>query len=89
LILLAPVPVCPLPYICSAAVGFWLAWNDARTVVVNAITAALKANPKYKIVVSGHSFGAAVATLATADLRYNKKWVIDMVSMVPTSYAMA
>jgi hypothetical protein len=64
---------------CQAFYGFWEAWLDAKTVVTNAVNQAHIAHSSYKIVLSGHSFGAAIATLATADLR-KSGLSIDMVS---------
>ncbi|KAK5274518.1 hypothetical protein LTR96_001119 [Exophiala xenobiotica] len=54
---------------CQAHSGFLDSWNSAKTIVQGAIDGAKSANPSYNIVATGHSLGAALATLAAADLR--------------------
>jgi len=54
---------------CQAHSGFLDSWNSAKAIVQGAIDGAKAANPSYNIVATGHSLGAAVATLAAADLR--------------------
>ena len=70
---------------CQALYGFWEAWLDAKTVVTNAVYQAHLVHSSYKIVVSGHSFGAAIVTLATADLR-KSGLSIDMVGLPVGNY---
>lgn len=73
---LTPVSLC---WGCSAHRGFWLAWNDAKSAVLAGLNTARKANPTYKVVVAGHSFGAAIATLAATEIR-NQGITADLVS---------
>jgi pimeloyl-ACP methyl ester carboxylesterase len=54
---------------CRAHRGFWLAWLDAKSAVLAGFKAARKAHPRYKVVVAGHSFGGAIATIAATELR--------------------
>lgn len=72
---LTPVSLC---FGCFAHRGFWLAWNDAKAAVLAGLNTARKANPTYKIVVAGHSFGAAIATLAATEIR-NQGIIADLV----------
>ncbi|KAJ5881321.1 uncharacterized protein N7473_012374 [Penicillium subrubescens] len=54
---------------CEAELGFWSSWMMVRNEVIKYLNATVNANPDYEVVVVGHSLGAAVATLAAADLR--------------------
>lgn len=54
---------------CSAHSGFLDSWTGAKPLVQAAVDGARATYPLYKIVATGHSLGAAVATLAAADLR--------------------
>jgi hypothetical protein len=63
----APTNICPG---CFAEFGFWSSWLSVKPLVVGALKVAMAEHPTYKLVVAGHSLGAAVTTLATADLRH-------------------
>lgn len=54
---------------CTAHDGFWKSWVEARTGVLAAVKTAVNANPNYQLIVTGHSLGGAIATLAAAQLR--------------------
>lgn len=54
---------------CTVHSGFAKGWEERRTVILNAVMAAKAANPDYTVVVTGHSIGGAVGTLAGAELR--------------------
>lgn len=62
-----------LPYAdcnaCSIHSGFATGWSERRSTVLAAVSTALLAHPDYSIVVTGHSLGAAVGTLAAVELR--------------------
>lgn len=54
---------------CTAHRGFWKSWVDARDRVIPAVKQASTTFPSYSVVVTGHSLGGAIATLAAAQLR--------------------
>jgi pimeloyl-ACP methyl ester carboxylesterase len=49
--------------------GFLAAWNELASDARGAIDAALAQNPDYRFVITGHSLGAGVATVAASLLR--------------------
>lgn len=55
--------------LCQAETGFYTSWEEAKSGVVAAVQSAAAANPDYEVVATGHSLGAAIATLAAANLR--------------------
>ncbi|KAI7868472.1 Alpha/Beta hydrolase protein [Spinellus fusiger] len=52
----------------SVHIGFYAAYTSAQSTVVPAVLDQLTKYPSYRVVVSGHSLGGALATLATLDL---------------------
>ncbi|KAJ5101724.1 hypothetical protein NUU61_003946 [Penicillium alfredii] len=54
---------------CQAELGFWSSWKLVRDPITKALNSTAAQHPDYELVVVGHSLGAAVATLAAADLR--------------------
>jgi predicted lipase len=66
---------------CEIHEGFRNAAIDAQDVVKRAVATALTTRPGYKVVVTGHSLGGAVAAL-TATLLRNAGQVTDLVSPV-------
>ncbi|PYH94499.1 mono and diacylglycerol lipase [Aspergillus ellipticus CBS 707.79] len=54
---------------CEAELGFWSSWTGVRDNVTEALSGTISKYPNYELVVVGHSLGAAIATLAAADLR--------------------
>ncbi|KAF2758349.1 putative extracellular lipase [Pseudovirgaria hyperparasitica] len=64
--LLVPTDLCAT---CFAHDGFWTSWAEARSGVLAAIMTAANSHPGFQLVVTGHSLGGAIATLAAAELR--------------------
>jgi hypothetical protein len=60
---------CDLTFGCLAHTGFLASWAEVASPVLAAVRATKAANPTYKVVVTGHSLGGAVATLAVAYIR--------------------
>ncbi|KAI1328843.1 extracellular lipase [Xylariaceae sp. FL0255] len=59
--------------------GFQTAWNEVSSAVWSALASATKKYPSYDIVFTGHSLGAAVATLGAAYTR-NQGYYVDVVN---------
>ncbi|KOS16976.1 Mono- and diacylglycerol lipase [Escovopsis weberi] len=60
---------CSLVSGCLLHVGFLQAWNEIEKAATLALATTLQSRPTYRIVATGHSLGAAVATVAAAYLR--------------------
>ncbi|PSR90780.1 Alpha/Beta hydrolase protein [Coniella lustricola] len=54
---------------CYVHDGFYESWQEVQSYTLDFVEAAFADYPSYTLVVAGHSLGAAVATLAAADLR--------------------
>lgn len=67
---------------CQLSTGFFNDWKVANTTVINAVKQATGAaeNQGYKLVVTGHSLGAAVATICAAILRGNYSYTLSLVT---------
>jgi alpha-beta hydrolase superfamily lysophospholipase len=63
---------------CLGHSGFYRAWQDVRTGVSEAVGVAVGLDRATKVVVTGHSLGAAVASIAAVDLR-NQGFNVDLV----------
>jgi hypothetical protein len=63
---------------CEGDSGFWNSWVESRDAVLPSITATVAKHPTYKVVVTGHSLGAAIGTFAAAELR-NAGISVDLV----------
>jgi len=68
-ILFAQTPCTDLTASCQVHTGFKAAWTTVQSTVLATVAAARTAHPTYSIVVTGHSLGGAVGTLAAAYLR--------------------
>ncbi|KAK3185719.1 hypothetical protein K4F52_005584 [Lecanicillium sp. MT-2017a] len=60
---------CSLTRGCKVHTGFADAWDEIAHTATSAIHEGLTANPSYKVVITGHSLGGAVAHLGAAYLR--------------------
>ena len=56
---------------CQVHQGFYNTWKSVKTGVIDEVARLHKLYPTYEIVVSGHSLGGAVATLAGVDVHQN------------------
>lgn len=65
---------------CEAHGGFWKSWESVAGQVTAHINSALSTYPGYTLVITGHSLGAAVATLAGTVLR-NAGHSLELVSL--------
>lgn len=54
---------------CQVHRGFLSSWNDSKDTVRNTLARARADHPDYSIIFTGHSLGAAIVTLAAAELR--------------------
>lgn len=56
---------------CWVHAGFALGWASRRSVVLSAVSAALSvpSSANYSLIITGHSIGGAIATLAAAEIR--------------------
>jgi predicted lipase len=54
---------------CKVHDGFNQAWIERQSAIVDAVNSARAAHPSYALVITGHSLGAAVATIAGAYFR--------------------
>ncbi|SPQ21833.1 ae368ab0-4aa7-4557-9d60-651608c7a28b [Thermothielavioides terrestris] len=60
---------CDLTPGCLVHTGFWGSWGEVAARTLAAVRDAKAAHPAYSVIVTGHSLGGAVATLAAAYLR--------------------
>lgn len=63
---LVPTDICDG---CTADEGFWNSWLEARTGIMATLKSTHAQYPSSKVVVTGHSLGAAIAELATAEIK--------------------
>lgn len=66
---------------CEAHGGFWQAWGSVADALTAEIESAVNEYPDYALVFTGHSFGAAMATLGATVLR-NAGHTIELVRLL-------
>jgi len=66
---------------CTTHTGFWQSWDEARSLVIQGVQASRDKFPNNRIIVTGHSLGGAIATVAAAELR-SSGVAIDLVSYI-------
>lgn len=66
---------------CLVHRGFWFSWTEARNTTLTALMTIAEAHPTYKVVVTGHSLGAAIATFCAAEVR-KRGYDADLVSIL-------
>jgi hypothetical protein len=65
-----PTDLCkPVGQTCTAHKGFWTSWTEARNTVLGAVKNTIAQNPNYRIAVTGHSLGGAIAAICATELR--------------------
>ncbi|KAK4449189.1 Alpha/Beta hydrolase protein [Podospora aff. communis PSN243] len=67
--LVFPQIPCDLTLGCLVHTGFLAAWGELRSRSIDGLRSAVAAYPKYQVVITGHSLGGAVATIAAGYLR--------------------
>jgi len=60
--------------------GFWNAWKDLSDDVVSAVKQVLSTNGATKVLVTGHSLGAAMAADAAIDMKLSYGWDTSVVN---------
>ena len=78
---LTPLDMCNGVANCLGHSGFFQSWKDVRDIVIPAVKAASANNAGFRVVSTGHSLGAAVASIAALELR-NNQLTVDMVSVL-------
>jgi triacylglycerol lipase len=70
-----------IPKICQdcAHDGFWNAWRNVSNDIATIINSTAAGHPGYRIVLTGHSLGGAIATLGAGALRFTGL-TVDLVS---------
>jgi alpha-beta hydrolase superfamily lysophospholipase len=81
---LTSLDVCGSTRNCLGHSGFFQSWKNVRGIVIAGLEAAFAKNTTLKtlnqVVVTGHSLGGAVASIAALDLR-NRGFNVDMASI--------
>lgn len=67
---------------CKAHLGFWEAWMEAKDMIMTKVMAAVTVHPDFRLVITGHSLGAAIATLAAGDIRRVDSHLLEITELV-------
>ena len=62
---------------CYLHAGFWKSWESMRDMIFPNVIQATKAYPDYRFIITGHSLGAALATIAAGDFRRTNAWFFE------------
>ncbi|MCJ1392727.1 hypothetical protein MMC18_005598 [Xylographa bjoerkii] len=54
---------------CNVHDGYWKSWHEIKDRIVPLLEKAVEEHPEYRIIITGHSLGAAIATIAAAEVR--------------------
>lgn len=54
---------------CEVHDGFWDQWNPTREELIKKVQEAYDSFPDFRLIVTGHSLGGAIAIFAAADIR--------------------
>jgi len=73
---LIPIDLCAG---CLGGKGYWTGWREVRDEVLDAVKRSHAEYPGFKVVVTGHSLGGAIATFAAAEVR-DAGHIVDLVS---------
>lgn len=73
---LVPIDLCAG---CFSAAGYWTAWLEVRDDILAAVDDTHSKHPDHKVVVTGHSLGGAIASMAVGYLR-DQGHTVDLVS---------
>ena len=68
----ADFPTTPTPDLCATCAidtGFYTSWVEARGGILTHLASATAANPTFRLVITGHSLGGAIAAIAAAEVR--------------------
>ena len=67
---------------CSVHKGFWGAWQEIRGKIIPLVEQARVEHPDYRVRITGHSLGAAIATLAATELRMMDPHYLNITELV-------